>query len=179
MGTQQGQEFCRACNRLTLHTRQKPVPHLLHLFLTLLTCGGWFAIWLIHDLVVGASEPWRCSRCGSNPKSLTPAEVQQLYRAKAIEAGERTVRRAEQAKARRQATTALWAAMYYHVGAAGTFLFDIAPWIDRTLWRILGRENVLLVRFLELLAAFSLLVVIGLLMAIAWELTGQLVNHPC
>jgi predicted nucleic acid-binding Zn ribbon protein len=36
--------------------RRKSFPHVLHLILTLITCGGWAIIWLIHYLIWSSSE---------------------------------------------------------------------------------------------------------------------------
>ena len=185
MGTQQTQQFCQPCGEGTLHTRLTPCPHLIHFLLTLITCGGWWIVWLIHFVVVGNSEPWRCSKCGSDPLALAPAELQNLHRAKAADAEENAARCAELRRLRRAQTAAtmrdlgtaaatLWLVTRRCVAAMVAFLFSIPPWIDRTLWRILGRENGILVRFTEIQIAIATVAVIGLLAAVAWTLLGQL-----
>lgn len=56
----QNTRFCEGCRAQVLSTR-KPVNHILHLILTLTTCGFWAVPWVLLCLF---RQPWRCSRCG-------------------------------------------------------------------------------------------------------------------
>lgn len=61
MGTRIGQMNCPTCKRQTSGT-QTTCNHLLHLVLTLCTCGGWVCIWALMAFSPG---PMRCNVCGS------------------------------------------------------------------------------------------------------------------
>lgn len=55
--------YCVTCQRQTLHRQAESVNHILHLLITLFTCGLWLFIWAL--LEMGArSSPWVCSFCG-------------------------------------------------------------------------------------------------------------------
>lgn len=38
--------------------------HLLHFFITFLTCGLWLVVWILASIKIGG---WRCTRCGLRP----------------------------------------------------------------------------------------------------------------
>ncbi len=170
------QRFCRTCQQPRLHARER-FGDGWGLLLSFLTCGLFLPVWFLLVFIQQFTDPFRCSRCGSDQRTQTSAELQQSYQLKATVAEERAARRAERSRSRGMAAVTLWAAMRYHVVATVASLFAIAPYIDRALWRILGRENALLVRFTEILIAITLLIVTGFLAAIAWELTGQLYGY--
>ena len=54
-------KFCKNCNEQVLATREKP-NHILHLLLSVVTCGWWLIIWFLISIRVGG---YKCSRCGS------------------------------------------------------------------------------------------------------------------
>ena len=56
------QSFCRTCGRPTLHTKNG-TNHILHLLLTLVTCGCWVVIWALDGLCHMVTRP-RCTQCG-------------------------------------------------------------------------------------------------------------------
>lgn len=58
MPTIQKMNHCNACDRQTVHLQQTP-NHILHLLLTLLTCGLWIFVWIS----VGKSSA-QCTSCG-------------------------------------------------------------------------------------------------------------------
>ena len=81
MGFAEQQGFCSACNRKTLIRQQTP-NHILHLLITLGTCGFWAIIWLF---LVAFGEPWRCHECGHRVRSGTsPAALVGLILINAI-----------------------------------------------------------------------------------------------
>ena len=61
MGIENSQKFCDRCNDYVLATK-KSTNHILHLLLSILTCGIWILVWIAVSMKVGG---WRCSRCGS------------------------------------------------------------------------------------------------------------------
>lgn len=58
MPTVQKMLHCAACERPTLHVSQAP-SHVLHLLLTLVTCGLWIFVWAMQT----SSTP-QCTACG-------------------------------------------------------------------------------------------------------------------
>jgi hypothetical protein len=59
--------FCKACNRQTLHVCQETnCNHILHLLLSIVTCGLWLPIWLLAAISSSKSTPI-CTACGSKP----------------------------------------------------------------------------------------------------------------
>lgn len=60
MAQQEATGFCRGCNRQVL-VRRKGTNHVLHLLLTVVTCGLWLVIWLLSAIKIGG---WRCTVCG-------------------------------------------------------------------------------------------------------------------
>ena len=64
MATRTTQRYCLSCDRPVLAEKQRP-NHILHLILSLLTCGLWLIVWLLLSL---PSTP-RCPHCGSRKTS--------------------------------------------------------------------------------------------------------------
>lgn len=62
MGEERGNGWCEQCNAQRMVARKTP-NHLLHLILTVLTCGLWAAVWILTSIRFGG---WRCTTCGSN-----------------------------------------------------------------------------------------------------------------
>jgi len=60
MGTEQASAYCKNCNKQVLVTRNTP-NHILHLLLSLVTCGLWLLVWWSMS---SEKKPWRCSQCG-------------------------------------------------------------------------------------------------------------------
>ena len=63
-------KICRICNRTTIHHRNtKEMSWVAHLFLTIVSLGLWFFIWVPIAIWHGLTKPiggeWSCSRCGS------------------------------------------------------------------------------------------------------------------
>lgn len=58
--------WCETCGEKTKAER-RPVNHILHLLLTLCTCGFWLPVWV---LIAASSRPWTCSECGSRAGAL-------------------------------------------------------------------------------------------------------------
>ena len=56
----QKSKFCSQCQKQTLWARPE-TNFLLHMLLTLLTCGAWLPLWIL--LSTGG---WRCQACGSD-----------------------------------------------------------------------------------------------------------------
>lgn len=61
MSMQSASGFCKVCNMRRLIQRPG-TNHILHLLMTVLTCGFWAIIWLLSSVKIGG---WRCSVCGS------------------------------------------------------------------------------------------------------------------
>lgn len=55
------QKFCKACNKNVLAVR-KGTNHVLHLIMSIVTCGVWIIIWILSAIKIGG---WRCPSCGS------------------------------------------------------------------------------------------------------------------
>ena len=61
MGFQETRGFCTNCNKYVLVRGATP-NHILHLLLTLVTCGLWSISWILLSI---APVVWRCSQCGA------------------------------------------------------------------------------------------------------------------
>ena len=61
MGFQETRGFCTNCNKYVLVRGATP-NHILHLLLTLVTCGLWLIVWVLLSI---APVVWRCSQCGA------------------------------------------------------------------------------------------------------------------
>ncbi len=61
---------CDICNEVTMHIQQTP-NHILHLLLSLVTCGLWLIVWII---IGCCTEAPVCSKCGNIPKQGTVQE---------------------------------------------------------------------------------------------------------
>lgn len=57
----QASRYCPHCQSRVLAVGTTP-NHMLHLVLTLLTCGLWGVVWLL--VVVGKIGGYRCVKCG-------------------------------------------------------------------------------------------------------------------
>jgi len=56
--------FCKVCDKETKFERpEHKSNNVLHFFLTLITVGLWFPIWLLSLIDIGGR--WTCSECGS------------------------------------------------------------------------------------------------------------------
>ncbi len=55
------QGYCKECGKKVVIFR-KGTNHILHLLLSIVTCGAWLVIWLLCSIKIGG---WRCSVCGS------------------------------------------------------------------------------------------------------------------
>jgi hypothetical protein len=52
MAIQHWQSHCSTCKRATLHIRNTyDVPHVLHLLISVVLCGLWLPVWIIHTLI--------------------------------------------------------------------------------------------------------------------------------
>lgn len=60
MAMQQTSKWCRTCNRQTLANRPG-TNHVLHLLLSIITCGLWLIVWALSSVKFGG---WRCAFCG-------------------------------------------------------------------------------------------------------------------
>ena len=60
MNVEEASGYCKACNRQRM-IRRKGTNHILHLLLTIITCGFWFIIWILSAIKFGG---WRCTQCG-------------------------------------------------------------------------------------------------------------------
>lgn len=90
MAQQQRQAFCPRCDEYRLHTRQAAeTHHVVHLILTLVTCGVWLLIWFLDILVTGldnSRKPYLCSACGETERPrLRPPRQRTLTQAEALE----------------------------------------------------------------------------------------------
>jgi hypothetical protein len=70
MPQQIGNGYCYDCMRWRKITRQIP-HHLVHLILTVFTCGFWLPAW---GLAVIATGPWHCDVCGNKLGPQSPWE---------------------------------------------------------------------------------------------------------
>lgn len=53
---------CPRCRTQVMASR-KTTNHVLHLLLTMFTCGAWVIVWFLASLRCGG---WRCTRCGES-----------------------------------------------------------------------------------------------------------------
>lgn len=60
MSMQQTSKWCKHCKAQVLATRPG-TNHILHLLLSIVTCGLWIVIWVLSAIKIGG---WRCTRCG-------------------------------------------------------------------------------------------------------------------
>lgn len=56
---------CRLCGKPTIHYR-KGTNHVLHLLITVFTCGWWAIVWFLMAFKIGG---WRCQECGAGSRS--------------------------------------------------------------------------------------------------------------
>lgn len=59
-----GTRFCRLCNRQVATKPRYEVNHLIHLILSLVTCGLWLPLWLT-ACIMSAVQGNVCSFCGT------------------------------------------------------------------------------------------------------------------
>ena len=59
--SEQISKYCKNCDTNVLAIRQSP-NHILHLLLSIVTCGWWLIVWFLVSIKMGG---WQCSRCGS------------------------------------------------------------------------------------------------------------------
>jgi len=59
---------CPVCNkRVLILCKEKNINHILHLLLSVFTCGIWLIIWLLCAISNSTvQEDWYCSVCGTN-----------------------------------------------------------------------------------------------------------------
>ena len=60
MAMQEATGLCKRCDCQTLIRRQG-TNHILHLIITVVTCGLWLIVWVLASVKIGG---WRCSTCG-------------------------------------------------------------------------------------------------------------------
>lgn len=62
MAIQEKSGYCKSCQKNVLMRRQG-TNHILHLLLSIVTCGFWVIIWILTSIKVGG---WKCPNCGGN-----------------------------------------------------------------------------------------------------------------
>lgn len=62
MSQKQASRYCPHCDRRVLALGTK-ANHVLHLLLSLVSCGLWLPVWLI--VAAATSGNYRCARCGT------------------------------------------------------------------------------------------------------------------
>lgn len=62
MAIQQASFFCPVCQQQRLFTRQESVNHILHLLVTLFSCGLWAIVWFF--VTVSHNPRFHCAQCG-------------------------------------------------------------------------------------------------------------------
>lgn len=62
MGTTQDMQFCKHCDKMTMHIRPA-TSHILHLLLSVVTMGIWVPVWLLIG-ISNSMEKGKCSVCG-------------------------------------------------------------------------------------------------------------------
>lgn len=60
MAFQEATGWCEKCHRQVM-LRRPGANHVLHLILTLVTCGIWSIVWILSSVRIGG---WRCTICG-------------------------------------------------------------------------------------------------------------------
>lgn len=61
MAVQEATGFCKFCNKQVM-IRRKGTNHILHLILSIITCGLWIIVWILVSIKIGG---WRCTQCGT------------------------------------------------------------------------------------------------------------------
>lgn len=74
MSTYQHMEFCKICQKQTIHFAEKP-NHILHLLLSIITVGIWVPMWILITLMCMFRN--ECSVCGGvdSNETLKPSET--------------------------------------------------------------------------------------------------------
>jgi hypothetical protein len=74
MSTYQHMEFCKICQKQTIHFSEKP-NHILHLLLSIITVGIWIPMWIIITLIVMFRN--ECNLCGGvdSTETIKPSET--------------------------------------------------------------------------------------------------------
>lgn len=67
MSQRVSRRFCDSCDDY-VRAEARPVSHLLHLVLSIVTAGFWIIIWVL--LVLGPD--WHCSQCGDKTQPRPP-----------------------------------------------------------------------------------------------------------
>jgi hypothetical protein len=60
MGQDIGRRYCKECKKM-VKVESKGSSHILHLLLSIITCGLWIPLWFLCAM----SRDWRCAECGS------------------------------------------------------------------------------------------------------------------
>lgn len=61
MATERKRGFCKSCSQNRPVSRPS-TNHILHLLLSIITCGLWIVVWILTSIKIGG---WRCETCGS------------------------------------------------------------------------------------------------------------------
>jgi hypothetical protein len=62
MATARTNFFCASCQTMRLGEKEG-INHVLHLLLSIVTCGVWLIVWLLLALA-NSMSPFRCTQCG-------------------------------------------------------------------------------------------------------------------
>ena len=74
--------YCPYCEKQVL-IQKKGTSHILHLFLSIITCGAWLFVWLVCGVNNAFFGKWRCSHCGMFvKKGSTAADYEKIARSK-------------------------------------------------------------------------------------------------
>ena len=80
-------DFCKHCDETVL-VRAKSPNHILHLVLSILTCGVWLIVWLWLCL---QPKDFRCSKCGRRLTMPRARKLSELFSGALAQSGELVV----------------------------------------------------------------------------------------
>jgi hypothetical protein len=96
------QNYCRNCDKETLHTRERAeINHVLHALLSVLCCGVWLWVWLILALT-RKTYPWICSVCGNQLGVYSEREYIEDSERKAEAKEQKRIRKGERRESKEQ-----------------------------------------------------------------------------
>jgi hypothetical protein len=74
MSTYQHMDFCKVCNKKTIHLAEKP-NHILHLLISIISVGIWIPFWILITILCMFQND--CTVCGGtdNPDTIKPSKT--------------------------------------------------------------------------------------------------------
>jgi hypothetical protein len=77
MGIQKARHYCPQEKKAVIAERQTP-NHVLHLLLSVITCGLWLPVWLLLGLF--GNGPWLCPSCAARTRGWVTKDEKRLLK---------------------------------------------------------------------------------------------------